>query len=249
MRLLKKKLLLALSLPGDFLETSNGFDYKPYKFFYFLLPSFCQGSIRGAIGQLKNSGEVDKIVRSRVPCFRLTAAGRERLLSLFPISEGFSRPWTGKWRVIIGVPNKLRSKIEKMGFSKFSPKVFIGTSSNLEEVKTLLLKNNLLGNVVFFETKNLVSFDNRSLAKKLWNLDEVSKKYHLFINQCKSLLKKIDKQKGLKNRDKGRVVEVFNMYFSLLLEDPGLPKRVLPDDWPADFARKKFLSIFDKLKT
>lgn len=245
MKILKKKILLGLSFPNDFIETGSGFEYKAYIFLYFLLPDFRQGSIRDAIGQLKNSGEVDKIVRNKTSYFRLTGAGRERLLSLFKVSN---RVWKGKWRVVIGVPGKLRLKIEKMGFKKFSQGVFISTNPKLEEVKKILLENNLLGKVAFFETKNLISIDNRSLAKRLWTLDEVGEEYRHFINQCKNLLNKINKHKRLENRDKTLVVDIFNNYFSLLSKDPGLPKRVLPNDWPADPARKSFLSIFEKFR-
>ncbi len=244
MRTLKRKTLLALSLPVDFFKKGEGFIYKPYNFLYFLL-RFQPGSIRDAIGQLIKSGEVDKIIRNNILYFRLTGAGRERLLSFFPISLGQSRVWDGTWKIVIGAPRVLKLKLAGLGFKRLAKGVYMTPMPVSSQVKDCLLEKNLLGKVIVIESRRILAGDNRYLAQKLWELENLAKEYRNFISQCRRLLKRMKEQKGLKNRYKTKVVELFDEYFSLLSDDPGLPKRILVDDWPADFAREIFLKIFE----
>ena len=236
--------MLALSLPVDFFKKGEGFIYQPYNFLYFLL-RFRPGSIRDAIGQLIKLEEVGKIIRNNVLYFRLTGAGRERLLSFFPISLGQSRVWDGKWKIVIGAPRILKPKLAGLGFKKLTKGVYMTPMPVSRQVKNCLLEKNLLGKVIVIESRRILAGDNRNLAQKLWKLENLAKEYRSFISQCRRLLKKMKGQKGLKDRYKIKVVELFDAYFLLLSEDPGLPKRVLIDDWPADFAREIFLKIFE----
>lgn len=248
MKILKRKLLLSLSIPIDFFKTGEGYQYKPYKFLYFLLQSFRLGSVRDAIGQLIKSGEADKIVRNNVPFFRLTGAGRERLLSFFPIFTGQSRVWDKKWRIVIGAPRSLRLKLKDVGLKKLSSGVFITPLPVSDKIKNCLLEENLLGKVTVIESRKILSGDDKNLAKEIWKLERSVKEYLDFIKQCRSLLRKINVEKRLIRQDRKMVVDLFNSYFSLLSNDPGLPKKVLPDDWPGDFARNFFLNIFERLE-
>lgn len=248
MKILKRKLLLSLSIPVDFFKTGEGFSYKPYKFLYFLLQNFCRGSIRDAIGQFIKSGEADKIVRNNVPFFRLTGAGRERLLSFFPIFTGQSQVWDKKWRIVIGAPRSLRLKLKEDGLKKFTRGVLITPLPVSDKIKNCLLEENLLGKVTVIESRKILSGDDKNLAKEVWELEKLVKEYLDFIKQCKSLLKKINVEKRLIEQDRRMVVDLFSSYFFLLSKDPGLPRKVLPDDWPGDFARKTFLNIFERLE-
>lgn len=258
MRILKRKILLALSLPIDFFKSGRQLKYRPYNFLYFLLPGFRQGSIRDAIGQLVKSGEIDKIVRHHLPYFRLTGAGRERLLSFFPISLSQTRVWDGKWRIIIkndkcraaGIASRQmpNAKLREFGFRKFSRGVYMTPMPVSEKLKSYFLREKLLGKVVVFESQVLLSGDDQGLAKKIWKLEELGEEYSNFIKRCQELLKKLETKKGLRDQTKNKVVNLFNLYFSLLSLDPGLPKRVLPSDWSGDFSRKTFLRLFQQLE-
>jgi len=202
------------------------------------------------MGQLVKSGEVDKIVRNNVPFFRLTGMGRERLLSFFPISIGQSRVWDKRWRIAI-VSSKFKvksSKLKEFGFKRLARGVYITPMAVSEELKSYLLEENLLGKVTVIESRRLIGSDDKNLAKKIWKLEEIIEKYSSFIKGCESLLKKIRSQKRLGVREKNEVKELFNDYFLLLSVDPGLPKKVLPSDWPADFGREVFLKIFEDLE-
>lgn len=205
------------------------------------------------MGELVKSGEVDKITRNYVPYFRLTGMGRERLLSFFPISFGQSRVWDRRWRLAIIKgkldARKLRKKLRQWGFKKLARGIYLTPMPVSEKLKNYLLEEKLLGKVTVVESRRLLGGDDKNLAKKIWQLEELVKKYHEFINQCQKLLKEIKREKRLVNRGKNEVVKLFDDYFLLLSRDPGLPKKVLPDDWPADFAREKFLEIFQQPET
>lgn len=244
MKVFKRKILLGLSLPVDFFQQREGFEYSPYSFLYSLLKDYRQGSIRDAIAQLSRSGEVDKIIRNNVPYFRLTSMGRERLLSFFPISLGQKRVWDHRWRIVVGSSRKIRLKLRELGFKKLARGVYLTPMPISEPLRAFLLAENLLGKVTVIESRRLLAGDDKNLAKEIWQLEKLVKKYHFFIKECKSLLKKVRNKKRLEVQEKNEVVKLFNDYFFLLSTDPGLPKRVLSSDWPADAARETFLQIF-----
>lgn len=240
MKTLKKKILLSLSLPTDFLSQSAAYGYKPYRYFYFLL-SFKPSSIRDAIGQLVKSGEVDKIQRNRASYFRLTSLGRERLKSFFPLAN--RKAWNGDWQMVI-CPRE-GGKLVKMGFQRLTRGVYLSPCP----FPDYLLLQKSLSKAVFIKKCRFLAPEPREIALKIWHLDDLAQKQHHFINQCQQLLKKITEEKRLKNQDKMKVVALFDNYFSLLSSDPGLPKSLLPDDFPSDMTRKIFLKIFDRLET
>ena len=248
MKILKRKILLALSLPIDFFQQSEGFSYKPYSLLYYFLKDYRRGSVRDAVGQLSQSGELDKISRNRVPYFRLTGVGRERLLSFFPISLGQKRVWDRRWRLAISGSRQARFKLRELGFKKLARGIYLTPMPISEPLRDFLLGENLLGKVIVIESRRFVAGDDQNLAKNIWDLEKLVEKYHLFIKNCKTLLKKMRSEKRLKNQDKNEVVDLFNDYFFLLSFDPGLPKKVLPSDWPGDFGREIFLRLFQRLK-
>jgi len=243
MKVLKKKILLSLSLPIDFFKQKEGFVYRPYSFIYFLV-KFKHSSIRDAISQLVKSGEIDKIVKNGIAFFRLTGLGRERLLSFFPISLGQSRVWDRKWRLLIGNAKNLKPILNSFGFQKLTRGVYLTPMPVSEQLKSYLLEKRLISEAILIEAHRFLLTDDQKLAKKLWQLEELARKYRDFINKSRGVLKSLRTQKRLKNRDKNRVVDLFNAYFSLLSSDSGLPKKLLLPDWPADFAREIFLRIF-----
>ena len=244
MKILKRKILLTLSLPIDFFKQKEGFDYKPYSFVYFLLSDYQKGSIRDAIHQLVRSGEVDKIIRDRQPLFRLTAIGRERLLSFFPIAVGQKKVWDRRWRLVVTSLPLIKQKLRKLGFKRLARAVYLTPMPVSNKLQDFFLDKNLLGKVFFCETRRILAGDDQNLAKNVWKLEQISQNYQIFIKECGRLLKRIKGEKGLEIEEEKQVALLFNHYFLLLSDDPGLPKKLLMSDWPADLARDKFLSIF-----
>lgn len=258
MKVLKRKILFTLASEVDFFIKSEGFEYKPYGFIYWRLGDYQKSSIRDAVLQLVESGEIDKITRNGTPLFRLTSQGRDRLLSFFPISIGQRKVWDRIWRIAIissklKVQNSklirnLRRGLRKLGFKKLSRGVYLTPLPISAKLREFLLENNLTAQIAVIESRKLLVGDDKQLAKQIWQLDSLVESYSQFVNRVKNLLSFFKKQKGLSKKEKKQFSFILNILFSLLETDPGLPKKLLPDDWPADVAREQFLKLALKIK-
>lgn len=273
MKLLKRKILFCLASEVDFFKISEGFEYYPYKFLYPRLSNFKSSSIRDAALQLVESGEVDKIMRNKTVLFRLTAKGRDRLLSFFPISIGQKKVWDHIWRLAIvkagpldtvnksasgvaarssqrqGELRKLWSALKKLGFKKLSRGVYLTPLPISKQLKDLILEGKFSVKIAVIESRRVLLGDNKQLAKQIWPLEDLEKDYKNFVNQAKTLLKKIKKQKSLTDKAKTQFFLILDFFFSLLEKDPGLPKKLLPDDWSFDLAKETCLKLANKVKT
>ena len=74
------------------------------------------------------------------------------------------------------------------------------------------------------------------MAKRVWKLEALREKYLNFINKWQEFRE--EKREIRKRKD-----EWEEEYFSLLENDPGLPKELLPENWPFKKARQVFLSL------
>lgn len=262
MKLLKRKILFILASEADFFSKGEGFEHRPYKFLYERLGSYSRSSIRGAALQLVEAGEIDRIIKNDLALFRLTARGRERLLSFFPISIGQKKAWDRTWRIAVISPVKpnskqkkelankirtLRRSLRKKGFKKFSRGIYFSPLQISKDIKEYLLKNDLLSLTTVIESRDLLVGDNAQLAWQLWKLDKLAEDYNRLIKRVEELLMVLKRQKKLSNKSKIQFSALLSTYFSLLEVDPGLPKKLLPAGWPVDTVRQCFLKLAEKV--
>lgn len=270
MKLLKRLILFTLASEIDFFNKTEGFDYKTYRFLYERLMAYQESSIRDAVLQLVSLGEVDKIVRNEAPLFRLTSRGRDRLLSFFILSIGQKRVWDNIWRVVllglevgnkklIGRKNKLRVKelnqlrklkagLSKLGFRKFSRGVYLSPLPISARLREYLLDNNASASTIVIESRQILVGDDQQLAKEIWQLTKIEEKYRFLISRIEQLLRVLKSKKVLNNKEKTNFSAILTTYFSLLENDPGLPKKLLSPDWPLDLVKEKFLKLATKLR-
>jgi len=254
MRILKTKLLFALASEYDFLRKSEGYEYKPYRFLYFRLSEFEKGSVRDAAVRLSREGAIDKIVRSNQVLFRLTGAGRARLLKQIPVYRGQRKVWDRIWRLVIveGVGDKIRAlqaELGRLGYKRVSRGVYVTPLRVSEQTKELFLQKTWTGKAQVIESRRLIVGDDLQLARRLWQLDQTATGYAEFVRVGERLLKMARRNIVLLQQSKGGFKEVFDRYYRLLRQDPGLPKRLLPPDWQAGKAQELFLRLVELTKT
>jgi len=257
---LKRKILFCLASEVDFFKKGEDFAYYPYSFLYTRLSIYQKSSVRDSTLQLVRAREVDRISRNRKAFFRLTSQGRSRLLSFFPISLGQSRVWDRIWRIaVISSPDvnstpglkdprvnelrTLRRKLRELGFKQFSRGVYLNPLPVSMRLKTLLLEENFSAKIAVIESRRLVLGDNKQLAKMIWPLDELLIDYQNLITKINRLLKRFKKKKRLLKKDKIAFPSILDSFFSLLEKDPGLPKKLLPPDWPFDSVKERFFRL------
>ncbi|MEA3355655.1 MAG: PaaX family transcriptional regulator C-terminal domain-containing protein [Patescibacteria group bacterium] len=254
MRILKTKLLFALASEKDFLRKTEGYEYKTYDFLYFRLSEFEPGSVRDAAIRLTRSGSLDKIIRGNQSSFRLTGLGREKLLDQLPIYRGQRRVWDRIWRIVIvkKLGNESRQvgrSLGRLGYKRVARGVYVTPFSVSSETKKLFLANKWQEKGQIIESRKMVLGDDLKMARQLWELDQTSAGYLEFINQADRLLKFSRRNIILLQQSKGGFKGVFDKYFYLLLNDPGLPKKLLPPDWQADKAEELFSRLVVMAKT
>lgn len=249
MKLLKKKLLF--SLFSD--QPGRDFSYHGYDYLYFRTSEFDRGSVRDAVNELAAAALVDKLARNRRSWFRLTALGGEVFLKETrqkPVKE----PWDRRWRLVIvsqigASLRALQRQLKNLGFRRFSRGVYLVPANVSEAAKELLVKAQWQNQVTLIETRQLVSADERQLARNLWHLEKLGGQYDQFITLASRLLKQSRTNLMLLQQAKFGFKAVFDAYFRLVLADPGLPQALLPPDWPAAAAKDLFFRLAELAKT
>lgn len=269
MKLLKRLILFTLASEQDFFVKSDGYGYCAYGYLYSRLLSYHESSIRDAVLQLVRSQDIDKIVRNAVPLFRLTARGRDRLLSFYIISIGQKKVWDGIWRIALLEPaaishqssainhqpskdlnelRKLKRGLMKMGFKQFSRGIYLSALPISAKLREYLLGIKAGTQITVIESRRILVGDNRQLAERFWQLNLLDEAYRNLISQINDLLIKIKIKKVLDNQVKKDLSAIYQNYFNLLEKDPGLPKKLLHTDWPLDLAKESFLKLVSKIK-
>lgn len=237
MKYLKTKLLFALNSEGED-------DYHPYSFLYFRASEFDRGSIRDAVGRLVAKKAIDRITRSNNAYFRITGVGREMLAEKLGKNRKVTG-WDKKWRIVIlnGLGDdqrQLAKTLVKIGYKRAARGVYITPLPVTEATKRLIVANGWSDRLQMVEAKKLIIGDDIQLTRMLWHLESLSGELEEFIRVADRLLKMARKNNMLLSQSKGGFKEVFDRYFNLELKDPNLPKKLMPNDWPAEKAGELF---------
>jgi phenylacetic acid degradation operon negative regulatory protein len=97
---------------------------------------------------------------------------------------------------------------------------------------------NLKSYCLVWEAKTIFGENEKEMVRKVWKLENLHGKYLDLIDKFAEIF-------SSKRLEKQRKKEWQEEYFSLLAQDPGLPKDLLPEDWLFEKAK----GLFKKLKT
>lgn len=239
------KLLLALSFVGDLyvegFSRSKGFGWNRG---YLESLQVKNSTFRKTVWEFLKTGEIEKSVDVKGrPCLKLRSPGRERIERIFPLYKLSSKPWDGKWRIVVfdiaekerSLRNFLRDKLTSLGFGKLQESVYVTPLDVLFDLKEFLKEYDLYGKAIVFEAKELFSVDPEVIANYVWRLDEINEEYRRLLDKAGEIKKN--------GEGKTEIKELKEKLFELLLKDPILPKEFLPKDWVGDEARKTIMSL------
>lgn len=161
---------------------------------------------------------------------KLTKQGEKRLKEIFPSSQKPLK-WEKKWYLVIfDIPESLRykrdilrEKLKQLGFGQLQQSVWISPFNYIYNIAKIIQEYHLGSYVIFSVTEKLGLEESQELSGRIWKIDEVNEEYKKFIQKYSSL-KKIPK---------------FSLkidFFSILKQDPQLPKELLPSDWKGEEA-------------
>lgn len=203
-------------------------------------------TLRKEFSILKNKGFFDykTYYNKKVPV--LSADGR---LAISPVlayrKYGL---WDGKWRIVVfsvsehdrKCKNLFVGKLNELKFKKIFKGVYIGPHPVLSIVSKYANELGLRQKCVLFETDKIDQ--GTKTIQRIWNIDEINKKYGQFIEFANNKLA------GAKEYWALTAKEVEKVFISIYNEDAHLPVEFLPKSWQGDEAYKLFKKISNSYK-
>lgn len=202
-------------------------------------------SIHNVISNLLKTGYLEKRIKENGEAvYRITTWGKTKLVYSVPLARYTGKKWDGVWRLIsFDIPEKeakqrkwLRGKLKELGFGMLQESLWVIPHDLGQAFEEFIEHENLKDYIIVWEGKRIFGEDEKELAKRVWKLDNLAEKYFHFINKWQGFIK----DEGEVKKRKGGWEEE---YFSLLENDPGLPKELLPENWPFKKARQLFLTF------
>lgn len=217
-------------------------------------PRYRRHNFSRLLARQLQTGDIEKVVKRDEVYLRLTSAGREKIVRDFPVLSLATKPWDGRWRIVIfdiaeidkNTRELLRDKLRQLGLGMLQESVWItphDVSVDLRE----FLENRDLGEAAFvLEVSSILAGDQALLVRKIWNLDALDEAYREIVKDAKKLKEMYMISSGRNSQytdvkrteliEEGRKIR--QRYGETLLSDPCLPKELLPVDWPAANARR-----------
>lgn len=201
--------------------------------------------IWSTLERLVKRGHLKKIRTKEGIQFALTKEGQKKKPKEPTFIERPQRAWDKKWVVVaLEISKKkkeLISGLKEMGFGRLGNNLYISVHDVFEKVKDLVKNSSLSQEVRIMKVEELAVSDEKELAKKIWNLEGLNKRYKEFIEKNKEGLKADSlNSHTLRYWLKKTRYE----YLTILHDDPILPKELLPSDWQGYEAE----SVFKKLE-
>ena len=159
---------------------------------------------------------------------QLLQKGREELLRQFPLLEWRKLPWDGKWRVVMyDLPEKIKSKrdllrtwLQKLGFGQWQMSVWVSPHPVISQISQILIQTGLDQYCSVHESKRVIGKKDQDFANDIWKLEQINEQY-------------------LEILKRPILPEYRKRLFEMLMEDPMLPKELLPSNWRWDLLMKK----------
>lgn len=169
------------------------------------------------------TGEIKKVFKNGEVFLQLTSNGKENIVRDFPLFAQKGKKWDGKWRVAIFdvaevdkmKRNFFRKKLQSLGFGMLQESVWITPHDFGKDLREFVETLDLTDQVFILELTGILAGDKDVLLNKVFNLDKLQDQYKEIINDAKN-----KSRKDLRAR-----------YLSVRLNDPELPKEILPKNW------------------
>lgn len=198
--------------------------------------------------------------------FTTRRIGRETVYSLTPhmleiLNEGRERifrrrdeTWQGRWTMAIyqvpeaerAVREQLRKQLAWHGFGQLSPSTWLSPHDLITEVREIAAENPLAKvDALWCGTGDLQ--EDRGLAARCWDLDQLGADYRHFIHNYTAL----DNEAVNANKN-GRTALIERMHIigdfrRFPFRDPYLPRELQPDSWPSSEAYTLFGAVHRQL--
>ena len=221
-----------------------------------------EGALRTALSRMGSRGWIASERRGRNAFYSLTDRGRrlleegERRIYRPPREEA----WDGTWQLVsYSIPeedrslrDRLRVRLSWIGFGSLGNGLWVTPHDASEQVRAAVEALGIEEHVELFEGRHLGYSDTESLVAACWDLGAVHERYEAFIDRHLPEHRRFTRQleEGELSEREAFVhrFDLVHEYREFPLEDPYLPREMLPDDWAGDCAAGLFGALHDLLE-
>jgi phenylacetic acid degradation operon negative regulatory protein len=216
------------------------------------------GGARAAISRLSRNGMLESSRRGRLTAYRLTPSAADHLTLGGAAVTGFpmaAESWDGLWTMIAftmgdagGVPRRaLRNHLRSLGFAPLYDAVWVSPVA-LSEGAVEHFPGLDAGAITVLRAENVaVPTATRRDPLAAWDLKGVHQQYQAFIDHWTAFLPRLRGGKITGIEALHVRTEVMDTYRHFVSLDPMVPMRLMPDDWPRNWARQIFITLYDGL--
>lgn len=242
----RTKILLSLLLASNTSSPAVQFDQSIQQIFDLSLNPKMKATLQKmAQEELIEKVHVENNTNSKILAYKLTDKGYNELAIHFPFCRFLKEEWDGKLRILsYEIPeskrdlrDKLRREVSGWGLGPWHRSFWITPHPIIDNLRALVSKKEEEKYIQAFESDHV--FGNEDiLIEKVWNKSVLESKYRdLFKNWHTILSKDEDKIEKLR--------QVVNEYVKILRDDPGLPKKLVGENWIGFEAS----NIFNEIKS
>jgi len=205
-----------------------------------------KNNLRGALGKLE---ALRFIERTKEDSIKITDSGIEFVdLRLDKLHINFDK-WLGQWQcVLFGISEKKRPMRDKLrrflkseGFKNIFKTIWIKPLHEPNDnVEKYISKLNITENAIVIDFTADGMLTSKLLAH--WPMQTIKRQYDIFIKNAQQILRSFKKD----NQKSAFLIKktIFELA-DILDQEPNLPAKSMPTDWP----RKKALDLYKQLKS
>ncbi|MGW2668402.1 PaaX family transcriptional regulator [Streptomyces sp. NPDC001272] len=166
-------------------------------------------------------------------------------------------PVSSQWLVaVFSVPEQerhkrhlLRSRLARLGFGAVAPGVWIAPAQLAEETEHTLERLHLTGYVELFRGDHLGFAPTAEAVARWWDLSSLAKQHEEFLDLHEPSLRAIQSGPAPTPEAAYRTyLAALDTWRRLPYADPGLPRELLPSDWPGDRSAAVFAELHARLR-
>lgn len=212
-------------------------------------------ALRSVLARMRRAGWLETRHVGRRSFYHLSRRGqsviREGTERIF---RRGARPWDGCWHLVTySVPetqrelrDQFRKRLAYLGFGSLAAGTWVTPHDLREDVSRLAEDLGVSSHVDQFRGAYLSPGEAPDLAERVWPLDRLARAYRDFSDRLDGIARELDA--GVSD-SRAFVLRfwLIHEYQRFFLEDPDLPRALVPSSWPARSIHETFDALHDRL--
>jgi Phenylacetic acid-responsive transcriptional repressor len=212
--------------------------------------------VRNTLSSLKKKG----YIKTEHGKYVLTSSGIDAIQKLQMRFDTKSEEWDGCWHfVMFSIPessrslrNSFRRDLTQIGYGQLYDGVLTCPYSRESSLLEIISQNKLEEWVRLISGKFDYGLITESQINQIWHINDVNDKYYKFIELVNSKIHEfsLNMESNIDITPWNALLQILELgetFGGILLEDPFLPRELLPDDWMMQTARELYHQHVDQL--